>query len=228
MHIPREFSANISSIGKAGQLKLSRARVGIAGLGGVGGIAFQLLVRAGVGRLRIADGGFFEESNANRQLLWSREWDGRKKTDAAANFAKSANPTCKIDSSGDVSQSNSRRFASGCSAVIDATDRAHSRVAVWRGCKKPGIPYVFASARGSQGMFTIFRGQDFEKEFSLSQSRLSGFPPCDHALGPVANAIGCVAAQQALNVILGKPLVLFPRILSVDFLSEEPFSIHAF
>lgn len=220
--------ANESSIGKGGQRKLESACVGVAGLGGVGGIAFELLVRAGVGRIRVADGGFFEESNANRQSLWTKKADGMGKADAAAQFASDVNPGCKIKKFGEIKSANSFEFASGCSSVIDATDRAHSRLAVWSGCCKAGVPYVFASALGTKGMLTVFAGRDFEKEFGVKGKGIRNFLSCDHSLGPVTNAIGCLAAQQALNTILGEKTAEFPEVVSIDAFSARQAVSHSF
>jgi len=220
----RSTVANLSSIGKEGQRSLSRACIGIAGLGGVGGIAFELLARSGIGRLKISDGGFFEESNANRQSLWSRENDGARKTAAAIAFAESIGSRCKIEASEEITGSNSAAFASRCLAVIDATDTAFSRRQVFSGCKKLGVPYVFASARAHRGMLTVFIDRDFPPGFVQGKGAL----PCDHALGPVANAIGCLAAQQAMNIVLSRPAIAFPRALSLDAFSQQAAVIHVF
>jgi molybdopterin/thiamine biosynthesis adenylyltransferase len=221
--------ANVSSIGKVGQRRLSVACVGVAGLGGVGGIAFELLVRAGVGKVKISDSGFFEESNANRQSLWTRGNDGRKKITAAKDFARGVNPGCSITAFPDITLQNTSRFASGCSAVIDATDRRHSRLAVWKGCKREKTPYIFASALGTTGMLTVFAGgPDFESQFGMKGQKYSDFISCDHSLGPVANTMGCLAAQQAINTILNKPALQFPCIISLDAFSPHPITIHRF
>ena len=224
----RRFSANISTISKAGQLKLSRACIGVAGLGGVGGIAFELLVRAGVGKIKIADSGFFEESNANRQSLWTLDNDGRKKTAAAMDFARQVNPKCSVVPFGEITAINSAGFASGCAAVIDATDSRRSRLAVWRGCRRVRVPYVFASALGPRGMLSVFSKRDFEKEYALSGKKEKGFMSCDHSLGPVANAVGSLAAQQALNIVLGKAASEFPAVISIDAFSDEQVAPHQF
>jgi molybdopterin/thiamine biosynthesis adenylyltransferase len=221
--------ANESTIGSAGQRKLAAAAAGIAGLGGVGGIAFLLLLRAGMGCIRVADSGFFEESNANRQALWTRESDGRKKTKVAQEAAKEINPACRVIPYPDISGSNSAAFASGCSSVIDATDRAHSRMAVWRGCKKSRTPYIFASALGARGMLTVFSGKhDFGAEFGMKNKKTNNFLACDHSLGPTANLVGCLAAQQSLNIILKKPTIAFPKIASIDAFSPDPIRVHRF
>lgn len=221
--------ANLRTIGKAGQRKLEHSCIGVAGLGGVGGIAFELLVRAGVGRIKMADAGFFEESNANRQSLWSKETDGRKKAAAATEFAQQVNPACSVLPFGEINGKNAAPFSSDCTAVIDATDRAHSRLAVWRGCKKGSVPYIFASALGAKGMLTVFSGKkDFELEFGMADKKNRGFLSCDHSLGPVANAIGALAAQQALNIILGKKAVEFPEVISIDAFSNKQAVTHYF
>lgn len=225
-HGSRAAFANLSSIGEAGQRSLSRACIGIAGLGGVGGIALELLLRAGVGKLKISDSGFFEESNANRQSLWSLENDGQKKTACARAFASSIGSRCGISEFAEITRSNSSQFARGCAAVIDATDTPSSRTAVFSGCKKYCVPYIFASARGHCGMLSVFSGRDFPSELFISKAKKR--LPCDHALGPVANAIGCIAAQQAMNVALEKPLVLFPDILSIDAFSGKIAIVHEF
>jgi len=222
----RRTAANLSSIGKGGQLALSRSCIGIAGLGGVGGVAFEMLVRAGVGTLKISDGGFFEESNANRQSLWSLENNARGKTDAALLFAASQGAVCRVLPFREITRANAEKFARGCAAVIDATDSRNSRSIVFSGCKKAAVPHIFASARGHGGMLTVFSGKNPSAHFLLrcAKKPLS----CDHALGPVANAIGCLAAQQAINVILKKPLVGFPRVLSIDGFSSETATVHCF
>lgn len=222
--------ANVSSVGEAGQRKLARACIGVAGLGGVGGIAFELLVRAGVGGIKIADAGFFEESNANRQSLWSSENDGRKKTAVAQEFAEDIGAKSRIFSFGEISKKNAASFASGCLAVIDATDRPHSRLAVWNGCNSSGAHYIFASALGEKGMLTVFNPNkhDFGREFGLKGKRANPFLTCDHSLGPVSNLVGCLAAQQALNIALFKQTVSFPSVISIDSFSKEPITQHKF
>ena len=67
-------------IGEAGQRRLQQSRVTLCGCGALGTSLANLLVRAGVGRLRIIDRDFVEESNLQRQTLFE-ESDAR---DAAA------------------------------------------------------------------------------------------------------------------------------------------------
>ena len=48
---------------------LQRANVLVVGLGGVGAYAAEMIARAGVGRMTIADADVVSESNINRQII---------------------------------------------------------------------------------------------------------------------------------------------------------------
>ena len=74
-------------VGKEGVNRLAEAKVAVFGLGGVGGYAFEALVRAGVGHIDGIDGDRFSESNLNRQLLALKDTVGRPKTQVAAERA---------------------------------------------------------------------------------------------------------------------------------------------
>src|ERR1700723_3593618 len=66
-----------TGIGEAGQEKLVTASAVIVGCGALGTVVANLLVRAGVGRLRIVDRDFVESSNLQRQTLFD-ESDARQ------------------------------------------------------------------------------------------------------------------------------------------------------
>ena len=219
--------ANLSSIGQAGQDILSKSEIGVVGVGGVGGIIFELLVRAGIGKIRIADGGIFEESNANRQSLWTSHTNNKAKTQAALEFAHSVNPACKVICFSDITAKNAYDFARGCNTVIGSTDQFSSRLHAWHGCKQANIPYVFAAAAKTRGMISVFYKKDFEKEFCMLGARLTN-SPSPGTFGPAANTIGCLSAQQAINIMLKKPTVLFPSVLSLDLFSKNPITVHDF
>lgn len=222
----RCLQANISAIGKDGQQKLSSSTFAIAGLGGVGGIAFELLVRAGAREIRIADGDFFEEQNANRQSMWSRKTEGRSKTQVAKMFAREVNPRCKIPVFSRITAENTLRFSKGCVATIDATDTPHSRMCIWGGCRESRTPYIFASAKGARGLLSVV--PPGRSRLPCFFAKRPGAASCDHALGPVANAIGCLAAQQAINTALGKPIVAYPGFFSLDAFSRKPAACAVF
>ena len=69
---PKRYERQIKLFGAKGQEKLKRAKVIIAGAGGLGSVSAAYLTVAGVGRIRVVDHDVVELSNLNRQIL---HWD---------------------------------------------------------------------------------------------------------------------------------------------------------
>lgn len=83
-------------IGKEGLKKLSKAHVLVAGLGGVGGYAAEMICRAGVGKMTIVDSDIVQESNINRQLIALQSTIGKDKTQLICERLKDINPNLKL------------------------------------------------------------------------------------------------------------------------------------
>ena len=84
-------------ISAANLAKLRASHVFVAGLGGVGAYAAEMLCRAGVGRLTIVDGDTVQPSNRNRQLLALCSNEGRPKTEIMAERLHDINPHVQIE-----------------------------------------------------------------------------------------------------------------------------------
>ena len=65
--IPLRYAKNFHSLTLAEQRRICESRVLVCGCGGLGGVLINLLARAGVGTLRLVDGGVFAPSHLNRQ-----------------------------------------------------------------------------------------------------------------------------------------------------------------
>ena len=77
--------------------KICSAHVLVAGLGGVGAYAAEMLCRAGVGKLTIIDGDTVQSGNRNRQLLALCSNEGRPKTEAMAERLNNINPNVQLE-----------------------------------------------------------------------------------------------------------------------------------
>lgn len=77
--------------------RLGCKNVLIVGLGGVGGYAFETVVRSGIGSITVVDGDVFDISNLNRQLLATTHNIGKYKAEEAALRALAINPEIKIN-----------------------------------------------------------------------------------------------------------------------------------
>ena len=90
------FDRLISLIGIDKFKKLESINVLVVGLGGVGGYAFEALIRSGIKNITIVDGDVIEESNLNRQIITSNNNIGASKTDEAKTRALDINPNLNI------------------------------------------------------------------------------------------------------------------------------------
>ncbi len=83
-------------IGEEGIHKLNNAHVLVAGLGGVGAFATEILARAGIGTLTLIDSDKFNKSNINRQTAAFNSTVGKYKTDVLAERINDINPECIV------------------------------------------------------------------------------------------------------------------------------------
>lgn len=79
-------------IGPEGLSRLRKAHILVAGLGGVGGIAAEALVRAGVGQITLLDHDTVSLSNLNRQIIALHSTLQRQKAELVAERLHDINP----------------------------------------------------------------------------------------------------------------------------------------
>lgn len=91
-----QFSRTQLIFGIESMEKLSRSRVAIFGVGGVGGYTIEALARSGVGAIDLIDDDRICLTNLNRQLLATRDTVGQYKVDVAEKRIHSINPDCKV------------------------------------------------------------------------------------------------------------------------------------
>ena len=83
-------------LGKEKINKLAESHVLIAGLGGVGGIAAEMICRAGVGNITIVDSDKIQPSNRNRQIPALISTEGILKTKVVGERLKDINPQLNL------------------------------------------------------------------------------------------------------------------------------------
>ncbi|MFA5076906.1 MAG: ThiF family adenylyltransferase, partial [Candidatus Micrarchaeia archaeon] len=156
------FSRNIGTVSRGEHGKLAKSRVGLVGLGGTGGAAFEILVRLGVGNFIIFDGDRFEITNFNRQIYAVDTNMGKLKVDAAARKAKKINPKVRVERRGEEINRTNVEMLEKCDVVLDCTDNVETRRMISSFCKRMKIPYVFCSAGGSMGMVSVFHRKNLD------------------------------------------------------------------
>ncbi len=107
--------------------KLRDAKVGIAGLGGLGSNVAVMLARAGIGRLVLVDFDTVDATNLNRQD-YSVSDIGRYKTDALKDRVSQVNPNVSTETHNImITEANAAELFDGCTVVVEALDVAESK-----------------------------------------------------------------------------------------------------
>jgi adenylyltransferase/sulfurtransferase len=212
----------LPEIGEAGQRKLASGAVLIVGGGGLGGFHAELLTRAGVGRIRLADRDRVDWSNLPRQILYD-EHDAEThavKVERAAARLRAINSTVEVETHAvDVSPANIEALLDGVDLALDATDNFETRLLINDTCVKHGIPWIYGGIVGAGGMLMLVRpGEGPCLRCLLPEPPAPGSVPTPETAGVLSSAVAIVAAWQvtlALRVLVGaKPEE--PKLISVD------------
>ena len=123
--------------------RLRSAHVLVVGLGGVGAYAAEMIVRAGAGRLTIADADRVAETNINRQLVALHSTVGRPKAEVLAERLRDINPDLQltvIEKYIRDEETDRLLDAAPYDYAVDAIDTLSPKLALIKGCLDRGIP----------------------------------------------------------------------------------------
>ncbi|MEW5734241.1 MAG: ThiF family adenylyltransferase [Thermodesulfobacteriota bacterium] len=117
-------------LGREGCLRLRDSTVALAGLGGIGALTLELLVRAGVGRFRLLDYDIYEPSNLNRQIFATIHTLGKPKVEVAARRIREINPFAVVEQTffERAGSRNMRELVAGADIGVVCTDSPSSYV----------------------------------------------------------------------------------------------------
>ena len=213
-----------AGIGPAGQQRLLASRAAVVGCGAIGAAAANLLVRAGLGYLRIIDRDFVEPSNLQRQTLFD-EGDARNvlpKAVAAERKLRSINSSVAVEGIvADLNPRNVEALLGEVDVLLDGTDNFETRFLINDVAVKSGRPWIYAAGVASYGLTMTIRPGATPCLACLLES---GTPDqgleetCDTigVLGPIVNLIASLEVAEALKLLSGHPEALHGRLLSCD------------
>jgi molybdopterin/thiamine biosynthesis adenylyltransferase len=125
--------------------KLAEKKVAVIGIGGTGCAVAQLLSRVPLQKMVLIDGDFIEDSNLERQFLFSKDDVGKMKV---AVVAEKLHSFCDIDVIADFF---SEKMSLSVDLIIDCTDNLKNRLAINSYSKSRNIPWIYTGAVGSIG-----------------------------------------------------------------------------
>lgn len=209
-------------IGEPGQRKISGARVGIVGLGALGTVVADQLVRAGVGELHIIDRDYVEVSNLQRQTLYDEEDAKRSlpKAVAAERKLRRINSDVRIEAIvDDLNGENVEDWIEDLDLVLDGLDNFETRYVLNDACRKSGTPWIYTAAVGSYGLVmpVLPEGACMRCVVGILPPAGSS-PTCDSAgvISPVTNAIASLQMACALRFLVGALGTEDVRLVSLD------------
>jgi molybdopterin-synthase adenylyltransferase len=231
-----------AGVGEAGQNTILASSAVIVGCGALGTVAANLLVRAGVGRLRIIDRDFVEFSNLQRQTLFeeSDARDALPKAVAAERRLRAINSDPQIEGVvADVTPKNAAELLSGFSVILDGTDNFETRLLLNDAAVSLGVPWIYAAAVGSYGVTMTIRPGSSPCLACLLESAgpgngngtASSMPgveaTCDTAgvLNAAVGVIASIESAEAIKLLAGKPEALNGGLISCDVWSGRFRSI---
>ncbi|MCR5260134.1 MAG: ThiF family adenylyltransferase [Desulfovibrio sp.] len=216
---PEAFRRSRGTRSAQDMVRLLSSSVLVLGAGGLGGLAVQLLARLGVGRLVIADGDCFEESNLNRQILCSQDTLGQPKARVAAEVAVRIAPFCEAvaveafvdEASLDAALGGPAPgsspfvglFGAGRrpDAVCDCLDQLALEIRLERICARRSVPFVHGD---------ILRGEGWALCSLPSQTRLGDLYGGEEPQGGTGSVtalapalVATLMASLAEQVLLG-------------------------
>jgi molybdopterin/thiamine biosynthesis adenylyltransferase/rhodanese-related sulfurtransferase len=211
-------------VGVEGQLKLKQAKVLCIGTGGLGAPLGLYLAAAGVGRIGLVDFDRVDDSNLQRQILFSTTDVGRPKIEAAADRLHGLNPEIKIDTfDTHLSSDNALEILKDYDIVVDGTDNFPTRYLVNDACVLLKKPNVYGSIFRFEGQATIFgypAGPCYRCLYP--EPPPPGLvPSCAEGgvLGVLPGIVGAIQAAETLKLIIGKGEPLIGRLLLFDALA---------
>ena len=221
--IPERYQRSLGTVGgEQGQLRLLKSCVVIVGLGGLGGLATELLARMGVGNLVLVDGDTFSESNLNRQLISSQENLGHNKAQAASARIKQVNSSVEVKViDAFISEENVDEMIGSGQVVVDCLDNLMARFLLQGACERQDIPMVHGAIAQFYGQLsTILPGDrglnaiygEYREEMNKGIEKQLGNPATTPAL------VASLQVQEVLKLLLRKGTLFRNRLLYIDTL----------
>lgn len=209
-------------VGRAGQEKLSQAKVVIIGCGALGTSQANLLVRAGVGTLRFIDRDYVEESNLQRQTLFEESDAACRLPKAVAAEEKLRRINSEVRVEGVVADAGSRNIEeliAGFDLLLDGSDNFETRYLINDAAVKQNLPWIYGAVVASYGVtLTVLPGRTACLSCLFPQPPEGLHETCDTAgvIGPAAAWVAAIQVTEALKILAGREEDLHGMLLACD------------
>ena len=184
---------------------LSKAYIGIAGLGGLGSNIAMMLARSGVGHLLLIDFDIVEPSNLNRQYYMVCHL-GMPKSEAIKDLILQANPYIKLDTRNlRITGENAPELFKDCDLVCEAFDKPEAKAELVNSLLEncPGLPIISGSGMAGYGSSNTIQTKKVMKSLYLCGDQVSGIESVGTLMAPRVQICAAHEANMALRLLLG-------------------------
>lgn len=160
-----QFSRTELLLGKEAMDKLSKSRVAVFGVGGVGGFTVEALARSGVGTIDLIDDDKVCLTNLNRQIIATRSTIGKYKVDVAKERILDINPNAVVHTykmfymPDTADQFDFTAF----DYVVDAIDTVTGKIELVMQANKAKTPIISSMGAGNKLNPAMFEVADIYK-----------------------------------------------------------------
>ena len=216
----------LEDIGEDGQLKLKQAKVLVIGAGGLGCPILQYLTAAGVGKIGIIDHDTIDQSNLQRQILYSHDAIGQFKAEVAAQRLSGLNPFVNFEVYlQKLTSEVAIELFSKYDIVVDGSDNFPTRYLVNDAAVLTNKPVVFGSIYKFEGQVSVFNYNNGPTYRCLypNAPKPNEVPNCSEigVLGVLPGIIGSLQANEVIKLICGIGDVLSGKLLTYNALSMQ-------
>jgi len=216
----RRYARQLRIFGEQGQKELKRAKVTIAGAGGLGSVTATYLTVAGVGRIQIVDDDVVELSNLNRQILHWEKDIGKKKAESFADKLSQMNSEVEVVvTTQRIREDNVAEIVNDADLIVDAMDNFQTRYVLNKVALQKKIPFFHGGVYGFEGQVTtIIPGETACLRCIFPESpEAETFP----VIGVTCGVIGGIQATEVVKYIVGVGGLLTNRLLIWDGLDTR-------
>lgn len=216
------YRRNIELLGNDAQEKILKAKVLIAGAGGLGSTVIANLASLGVGNIGIIDCDTVEISNLNRQYIHSARKVGQKKTESAKEWINLYNHFINVKCFDiKLDCTNYEAVVNDYDIIADCFDSYKSKFLLNEIALKTNKPLVHAGVSGFSGqVFTIIPHKtaclrcllpDADEDENITEGVIS----------PVVSTIASIQVGELLKIIINTGELLTNQLLTFDALKTE-------
>lgn len=216
----------LDKVGEIGQQKLKAAKVLVIGAGGLGCPVLQYLTAAGVGTIGIIDFDVVDETNLQRQILFTINDIGKNKAITAKERLELLNPFVKfVVYPEKLTSKNALKIFKFYDIIVDGTDNFSTRYLVNDACVISKKPLVYGAIYKFEGQVSVFNyqvGPTYRCLFP-EPPKAGSVPNCSDVgvIGVLPGIIGTQQANEVLKIILEIGTPLSGKLLIFDALQSS-------